>query len=473
MNALKISSNGRYLVDSLTEKPVPLFGDTAWGLTERPDRAGVNTYIANRKAKGFNILLVCLFWGKREGSAASFTTNPENYYGHRAFAGGSTPDGSTPLVVADGTPISPNDYWDNVDYLVQKAEESDMYLCFLPAWGRRYVNATHTGQSYQTFTEAEMRTYGEFLGERYKNEPHIIWAMGGDVDPEDGSDYKGHYRAMAEGICKGTTDVTVVWDTPNAAWNDVILTYHPPGYRSSSSSWFHTDEWLSNNMCQIGTMGHDNEHIYPDMYLDYQLLPTKPTFLGESGYEGSNGGIRITPAIIRMEAFHSFFAGGCGYIYGNMEIDFVWTFFGDWELLLDSPGAVGMTNLINFMSSYDWYNFHPDQNMIVSGESTGITRKVVQTNEDTTIILVYYPTATECTIDMNNVTESYISAQWYNPVSNAYQHTGIVNTSTPVSFIPPLGWEDAILILNTNTPYTGPRGISRPESSGRHNTRGR
>ena len=55
-----------------------------------------------------------------------------------------------------------------------------MYLALLPCWGRAYITPQMGGAQLE-FTEDEARSYGAFLGARYRPEPHILWVLGGDA----------------------------------------------------------------------------------------------------------------------------------------------------------------------------------------------------------------------------------------------------------------------------------------------------
>src|SRR5512134_146484 len=103
---LKVSENRRFLV---TEDGRPFFylGDTAWELFHRLNREEADRYLENRARKGFTVIQAVAL-GELDG------LNAPNPYGHR------------PLI--DNDPTKPdmkdgpaNDYWDLVDYIVDKA----------------------------------------------------------------------------------------------------------------------------------------------------------------------------------------------------------------------------------------------------------------------------------------------------------------------------------------------------------------
>jgi len=74
---LKVSEDHRSL-ECQNGEPFLWMGGTPWGMSEWLSREEVDLYLDNRKGKGFNVLQVCLFWGKREEDPLRFTANPLN-----------------------------------------------------------------------------------------------------------------------------------------------------------------------------------------------------------------------------------------------------------------------------------------------------------------------------------------------------------------------------------------------------------
>ena len=96
---LKVSENNRYLA---FENGEPFFwlGGTTWGMSEWLTREGVDYYLDNRKEKGFNLVQICLFWGKRVDDPVNFSVNPPNAYGFQAFVEvEGEPDPAQPRVI--------------------------------------------------------------------------------------------------------------------------------------------------------------------------------------------------------------------------------------------------------------------------------------------------------------------------------------------------------------------------------------
>ncbi|MCK5343410.1 MAG: DUF4038 domain-containing protein, partial [Candidatus Heimdallarchaeota archaeon] len=306
---LKVSENNRYLT---FENGNPFFwlGGTTWGMSEWLTREGVDYYLDNRKEKGFNLVQICLFWGKRVDDPVNFSVNPPNAYGFQAFVEvEGEPDPAQPRVIEGGTPQSPNDYWDHVEYIIQAAEKRDMIVAILPVWGRRYVNATHHGFSTPLFSIHDMNLYGEFLGQLYKPYSNIIWVMGGDVKADQGGVFLSHYRSMAEGIITGITGELVKWKEESSLWDYALMTYHPDGTPLiNSSEWFHNDPWLDFNMIETF---QSRDMVTKAVQQDYTIdSPEKPTVMGEPAYEGERKPVGYANGVqMRRQAYHSFFGG--------------------------------------------------------------------------------------------------------------------------------------------------------------------
>ena len=135
---LKVSENKRFLVH---EDGTPFFylGDTAWELFHRLNREEADKYLANRAAKGFTVIQAVAI-AEVDGH------KDPNPYGH------------LPLIDLD--PARPavqegpdNDYWDHVDYIVDKANSLGLYIGFLPTWGRYWHDKIKDGKPL--FTRAE------------------------------------------------------------------------------------------------------------------------------------------------------------------------------------------------------------------------------------------------------------------------------------------------------------------------------
>ncbi len=438
---LVVQNSARY-IQHADGTPFLWLGCTAWGMTEWLTREDVELYLTDRRSKGMNVVQLCLFWGKRLDYPTVFTANAENPYGHRALQTvNDAPDPAKPAVVAGGSADNPNDYWDHVDYCLDAIKKRGMYAAVLPFWGRRYVNASHSGQSKPVFTPDNIRQYGEFLGKRYGSQPHIIWVNGGDVRADEGGDFRPHYRLLAEGLVRGMTGNNVKWDQQHPAWQRLLLTYHPSGHPMvNSSQWFHTDPWLDFNMIET----HVSRHKLPSaIRQDYTLQPVKPTVMAEGHYEGTTGNKTASAIHVRRQAYQTFFAGAAGFTYGGgFDAEGNGPLFSpsnNWKPLLSWQGAGQLVHLRAFLEKYKWWTWQPDADLIVNGRGEGELEKLaVETDQQ---YLIYFPDNSGCTVRPAGRRK----VLWYRPATGRSLKGDMPDDG---SLFPPAGWQDGILVLS-------------------------
>ena len=113
---LRVSDNGRYL-QYADGRPFFWLGDTAWELFHRLDRDEADLYIADRAAKGYTVIQAVAL-AELDG------LDTPNAYGYRPLI---DRDPSRPDTREGGS----NDYWDHVDYIVDKIGEAGMYVGLL------------------------------------------------------------------------------------------------------------------------------------------------------------------------------------------------------------------------------------------------------------------------------------------------------------------------------------------------------
>ncbi len=431
-------------------------------------REEVDLYLDNRKALGFTVIQAVAHWSPHGGGLDRSPDNAANAYGHRPFAGDEkTPNTAAPLVVKGGNMTAPNDYWDHADYVINAVKKRGMYLALVATWG------SHLITSQKRFTEAQAKIYGAFLGQRYKNEPNIIWVMGGDTKafvPQGGVtkeqlekldysldlmkyDDRAIYRAMAEGIVSGVTGAHPAWNEVHPAWDKVFMTYHPNGDAyDNSSDWFHKDVWLDVNGVEVW---REMDEVYPVMLIDYQLTdPVKPSLFLEGSYE--YGTYRkvcgyITPVMVRRQFYQTFFAGGAGHTYGAGP---VWAMRGSegdyncgytWQQALDFPGTVQVAKIgKQFLIDHKWNEWIPNSKVISNaGASDSLKTAVITKSGD--MELVYFANNSGCTV--NNALGKNAEAYWFYPRTAKTEKAPGFKEGESRNMMPPAKWEDAILVL--------------------------
>ena len=105
-----------------------------------------------------------------------------------------------------------------------------MYIALLPTWGDKlFKNSWGVGP--EIFNPENARCFGRWIGNRYKNHTNIIWVIGGDRNPREGTNDIEVWRQMAEGVAEGV-----------GGHDKALMTFHPqPSRPGGSSNWFHQE----------------------------------------------------------------------------------------------------------------------------------------------------------------------------------------------------------------------------------------
>ena len=424
---LRVSDNNRFIVKN-DGTPFFYLGDTAWELFHRLNREEADKYLQNRKEKGFTVIQAVVL-------AELNGLNDPNPYGN------------TPLENND--PTKPKeDYFKHIDYIVNKAEELGLYIGMLPTWGDK-INTASWGKGPEIFNPQNAKVFGQYLGKRYADKP-IIWILGGDRNPREGSQDVAIWRAMAEGIIAGV-----------GGKDKALMTYHPqPKEGGGSSTWFHKDAWLDFNFFQTGHCRDIN--VYEKISHDYNLEPVKPTMDGEPLYEEHPVCFRADDLgysaayDIRRAAYLDLFAGAFGHTYGCHA---VWQMYAPgrepvngpqktWQESLDLPGASDMAHVRALMESRPILSRIPDQSLIKSDMYEEGNR--IQATRGKDYLFVYSATGKKFTVNMGKISGNQVNGYWYDPRKGTTKAVGTFNNTGTREFIPPskgLGW-DWVLILD-------------------------
>lgn len=420
--ALKISDNQRYF---MTEDGKPFFwlGDTGWLLFNKLDRAEAEQYLEDRKEKGFNVIQVMVL----------HTVPSVNVYGDSSLINA---DLSRPLTTEGNNPENSEeyDYWDHIDYVIDKAREKGLYMALVPVWGSPVKDGL--------VSVDQAKKYAAFLAERWKDKSNIIWLNGGDIKGSDSLD---------------------VWleigKTIKSIDSDHLMTFHPRG-RTASSDWFHNESWLDFNMVQSGhrrydqdTSSKENKHFGEDNWRyiqdDWALRPIKPTIDGEPSYEGIPQGLhdinepRWTDKDVRRYGYWSVFAGAFGYTYGHNAVmqmhassDSTSAYGSNdsWTDAMQAPGAGQMQHLKSLLLSVeDYFERVPDQSLVVDNGEKYDRLLATRTNQ---LALIYTYTGREIKVNMGKINGDNVVAAWFNPRTGEETLIGEVENRGTQSFQP-------------------------------------
>lgn len=419
---LKISPNGRFFTES-NSKPFFWLGDTGWLLFKKCSREETIKYLDTRQKQGFNVIQVMVLHDLK---------NTKNFYGDEAL---DKTDVSKPLIT-QGKKFENSDeydYWDHVEWVIDEAAKRNIYMALVPVWGSNIKG--------DLVNESQAKIYAEFLANRFKNKPNIIWLNGGDLR---GDDHQNIWNIIG-----------------NTLWqNDKnhLIGFHPRG-RTMSSEWFHNENWLDFNMFQSGHRNYaqDNspgEHHFGEdnwkyVEIEYNLKPIKPTLDGEPSYENIPQGLhdpkqtRWTDADVRRYAYWSIFAGGAGFTYGeNSMIQFYKKgdqnpAYGaeiDWREAVNANGANQMQFLKKLMLSKPFFDRIPAQEIVIN---QGEKYNYIVATKGKNYAFLYTYTGRNIEVKLGFLQGKSVKCSWFNPRNGKYISIGKIANQGVKSFNPP------------------------------------
>ncbi len=423
---LKISKDGHRLTYQ-NGSAFFYMADTAWELFHRCSEKETEMYFKDRKSKGFNVIQAVVL---------------------AELDGLNTPNAAGEVPFKDLNTLTPNEaYFKQIDRIIEKAEENGLYLALLPTWGDKWNKKWGVGPVIFDTPEKAFK-YGKWLGKRYKNQPNIIWIMGGDRNPENKLHFKIN-RAMAKGIQEGDGE-------------NHLMSYHPGG-GVSSSDWFAHDQWLDFNMLQTGhsTINH---LVYIEIGRDYNMVPVKPCINGEPQYEDipvkfTSINERFTAYDVRQAAYWSVLAGASGHTYGNNNIWQMWTPDKKpeisaripWYKAINQPGATQMGYMRKLFESRPFLNMIPDQNILTEVFGQDKTQIRAARGNDYSFVIVYSPKGNPIHLNLKNIYAKKLKGYWYNPrEGQSHELEAFNNTKKVKVFVPPSSGlrTDWVLVLD-------------------------
>jgi hypothetical protein len=409
---LAVQPGERYLVDA-AGKPFLIHGDTAWSLIADLTREQVDQYLDDRRARGFNTILVSLI-------ETRFATNaPANAYGELPFHGQPF---ETVAALADLLPSqmlakygtlaatlfadygAPNEaYFAHADWVLRRAAEKGFLVLLTPSYTGYHGGTQGWYRAMVANGPDRLRQYGEYLGRRYRDFANIVWVHAGDYDPPQ----KDLVRAVAEGI---------------RAFDPRALHTAHGAPETAAIEYWQDEPWLDvNNVYTYGP-------VCAPALEQYDRPQRMPFFLIESAYENEHG---VTERRLRAQAYHAALCGAAGQIFGNNPL---WHFDAPglhpapvtWQEALDSRGAQSMTHLHDLLTSMPWWQLEPDSDHTLLSDGVGAEdeRAVAARTADGSWAIVYVPASREVTVDLAQLAGPDVAARWYDPAEGRFSVVG-------------------------------------------------
>lgn len=424
---LKVSPDGRHFVDQ-DGRPFFYLADTCWLLFKRVIMEELDEYLKDRAAKGFTVIQAYVIRGLGERD----------------------PDGNTSLLGAvpfdDRDPDRPNEkFFRHVDAVVARANELGLVMALVTA------KSWHVpGGQECVFDERNARSFGAFLGDRYRDRA-VMWLPGGDSAPAAAD---AVWQAMARGLKEGSRGCHLV-------------SYHGD-WLSSSSEWYHGTDWLDFNTIQSGhTWESDN---YAFVSADRARSPAKPTVDIEPSYENHPVGGRppIDSHKVRTQAYTAMLAGAAGHGYGALDL---FCFFKDgdgpfprggggwkepafrhWRTAVAYEGSAQMGLMRGLFEKRSWHKLVPGQSLIASYKGEGVHRRVAARGQDGSFMLAYLPEGGPVTMrGLDRLTGPKLTASWFDPRTGAWKEAGRYDKKSALGFTAPSAGEkeDWLLVLDS------------------------
>lgn len=436
---LRVSDNGRFLV---RENGSPFFwlADTAWELTHKATRDEVATYLEKRHSQGFNVIQTVAL-AELDGL---HTPNRE---------------GNTPLF--DDDPTRPNPaYFELIDFTLRKADSLGMYLALLPTWGDKLFKNSW-GMGPEVFTPENAYAYGKWIGTRYRDAANLVWILGGDRNPREGSTDAAIWNRMAAGILDGVNH-------PEKA----LMSFHPqPRKDGGSSHWFHAEPWLDFNMHQTGHCA--DLPSYLKIQHDYALSPVKPVVDGEPLYEDHPNCFNANelgyslPRDMRRIMYSNVFAGAFGQTYGCHDV-WQWHRAGEpgvngplrpWLPALDLPVANQVQHLKNLMLSRPFLSRIPDQGLLAASPEANPPYIAATRDTNGSYAMIYLPQGESCRVDLSRLAGAEFKTWWYDPRTGASWEGPELKGRGIAAFSPPsrgAGNDWVLVIDQAGAPFPPP-----------------
>ena len=238
-------------------------------------------------------------------------------------------------------------YWQTADRYIALANEAGLIPAIAVGWSVNFDN--HSLEELRQVWQYVMARYGSF---------NVTWLICGEynVVKEGESSAAPMEKALALG--RYIKDI----DPYRRA-----MTVHPWFYVGDKhQAW--TEAWCDFIMIQGGHWGDGNTppaSVYLEAYHS-----GKPCLEGETNYEAIHAGHPVTPAGVRLVAYHSIQHGGFGFTYGSHglwypNVDEADTTFSEWGktrpwwVSLKDSGADQMGHMRKLYESLPWWTLQP------------------------------------------------------------------------------------------------------------------
>jgi hypothetical protein len=389
---LKLSPNGKYLTD-IKNQPFLVKEISAWGLIQALSGKDEAAFIDSVKKKGFNTLLVSII-----SFDTRFAGNPPNWQGISPFK--TKWDFSTYNTA----------YFKHADNFLRMAKAKGMLVLLVPCY-LGYKGDKNQGWWDELLSPknsvAKSRKYGEFLGQRYKDFPNIIWVAGGDNKGD--SVWFRHMNSIIQGIKQ--SDGRHLWtghfeSAQGTNWSAGNKLYAK--YMSINGLYDFTESALGSDTPQYRT---ELEH-YGKGRMIFQL---------DQSYEHDipHGNDNENPQWIRRKNYDGLLSGCTGTSFCPGQKDNPEYILKNWRPLMNTAGMYQAMHCFKLFGSRMWQRLMPDTTNKVIADGRGkygtINYVCAATTADHSTFIAYLPLGGTLTLGLNAFHIKKVKAWWYDP----------------------------------------------------------
>ena len=404
---LKGEPGRRYLVDQ-RNVPFMVVGDSPQALTVNLAVVDAETFLADRRAAGYNAMwvnLLCIICTSLAGGRAD----------------GTTYDGISPFIVP-GDLSTPNDaYFRRVDQMIGVARKYGIVLFLNPIETAGWLEILRQNGVEKSYG------YGRYLGARYGRFANIVWFHGNDFQTWRNRSDSELVQAVARGIRAGA---------------DRARQPHTVELNYEVSSSLDDPSWRP-------LIGVDAVYTYGPTYAEllkeYNRRHYLPTVMIEANYEFEAWHYPVDLETLRRQEYWAMLSGASGQFYGNK---YTWQFSKGWQSHLDTPGSRQMGYAARFFREHEWFRLVPDQEheTVTTGYGEFATSGALNENDyataartpDGRLVIAYVPDIRPVTVDMTRLSGP-AEARWYDPTRGKFtpvRGSPLPNAGTR-QFVPP------------------------------------
>ena len=327
---LGVSSDGTTLATG-DGKPFLIHGEAAWSLIAQLSTSDAMRYLADRRGRGINALLVNLI---------------EHFYADHAPKNAA---GDPPFTDSKDFSTTNEAYFAHADQVIDLAASQGMAVMLFPSYLGYQLQEGWRNEMMmmgQVAGAPKCASYGRFLGQRYAGKKNIVWMWGGDDTPTQEPAVETCMKAIRDGIVAAAPGAlsSAHWAPPDSTSRD------EPAFTSS---------------IKIVGVYHYGDDLQDTCRATRNAAPRMPAYLLETCYEGeviqSCSG---DASEARRRQFWGWLGCGAGQIYG---VGGIWQFSAGWQSKLGSPVTVSAQRLLAIAQQVAWNTLAPDAALVIAG----------------------------------------------------------------------------------------------------------